>query len=118
MNAAASALSLLGVLIVLLAGIGLLRFRTPYARIHAAGKASPIAFLVIAAGAATAVGWAGALQLAVAAVALVLTLPIAVHLLFRSLHAASPEYDPPLDEMRRPSGTPSSDRLAGPGSDA
>ena len=32
--------SLAAVAIVLLAGIGLLRFRTPYARIHAAGKAS------------------------------------------------------------------------------
>lgn len=90
---------LLGVAVVLFAGLGLLRFRTPYARIHAAGKASPVAFIIVALGAAAELGWVGTARLAVAVVALVLTLPVAVHLLFRATHASEPEYDPPLDEI-------------------
>lgn len=113
MNPVAAAAVLLGSLIVLIAAIGLLRFDTPYARIHAAGKASPVAFVVIAAGVATELGWAGALRLAVAAVALVITLPVAVHLLFRSVHAAAPEYDPPLDELDRGPNSPKRYRPGG-----
>lgn len=99
MSPLAAAGSLIGVTIVLLAAVGLLRFGTPYARIHAAGKASPIAFLVVAATVAADVGWSGAARLAVASVALLITLPVAVHLLFRAVHAAAPEYNPPVDEM-------------------
>lgn len=99
MNPASAVGILVGVAIVLLAAVGLLRFRTPYARIHAAGKASPVAFLVVAVAAAPEVGWAGTARLALAAVALLLTLPLAVHLLFRSVHASAPEFDPPVDEM-------------------
>ncbi len=99
MSAFAAVGSLIAVGIVLLAGIGLLRFRTPYARIHAAGKASPVAFLVVAVAVSFDVGWAGAARLALASIALIITLPVAVHLLFRAVHAAAPEYNPPVDEM-------------------
>ncbi len=99
MSAVATVGSLVGVAIVLFAGIGLLRFRTPYARIHAAGKASPVAFLVIAVTVAGEVGWVGVGRLALASVALVITLPVAVHLLFRAVHAVAPEFDPPTDEI-------------------
>jgi multicomponent Na+:H+ antiporter subunit G len=51
MNPVTSVLLLLGALVALLAGVGLLTFDTPYARFHAAGKASPIAFLLVAIGA-------------------------------------------------------------------
>jgi multicomponent Na+:H+ antiporter subunit G len=101
MNGIVGIVMLLGIVIILLAGIGLLRFRTPYARVHAAGKASPVAFIVVALAASVELGWAGAARLVLAAIALVLTLPIAVHLLFRATHAAAPEFDPPLDEMPR-----------------
>ena len=90
MSTFAAAGSLVAVAIVLLAGIGLLRFRTPYARLHAAGKASPVAFLLVAAGAAIETGWGGAARLVVAAAALVLTLPVGVHLLFRAVHRTTP----------------------------
>jgi multicomponent Na+:H+ antiporter subunit G len=76
----------IGAALALLAGIGMLSFTTPYARFHAAGKASPVAFMAVAIGAASEVGWSGAASLAVAAVALVLTLPVGVHLLFRATH--------------------------------
>lgn len=95
----ASAVLLAGVAIVALAGVGLIRLRTPYARIHAAGKASPVAFLVAGVGASLELGWDAAARLAVAGAALILTLPLAVHLLFRALHRSEPSYDPPLDEM-------------------
>ena len=99
MSVFAAAGALVGVAIILLAAIGLLKFRTPYARIHAAGKASPVAFFVVALAVSYELGWSGAAQVALASVALVVTLPIAVHLLFRALHTAAPEFDPPVDEM-------------------
>lgn len=86
MNPVGATFILAGSIIAFLAGIGLLRFSTPYARFHSAGKASPVAFVLIAVGAATEVGWEGALLLLVAVGAMVLTLPIGVHLLFRATH--------------------------------
>jgi multicomponent Na+:H+ antiporter subunit G len=85
-NVVASALVLLGSLVALLAGIGLLTFNTPYARFHAADKASPIAFLFVAVGAGIEVGARGAAELAIVAAALLLTLPASTHLLFRATH--------------------------------
>ncbi len=86
MNPIGAAFLLAGSLLALVAGVGLLRFRTPYARFHAAGKASPVAFLLVAAGSATETGWGGAALLLVTATAMVLTLPVGVHLLFRATH--------------------------------
>lgn len=86
MNLISAVFILLGAVLAMLAGLGLLRFRSPYARFHCAGKASPVAFLLIAIGSGLEVGASGAAQLAVAAAALVLTLPAATHLLFRSTH--------------------------------
>ena len=86
MNAVSSAFILLGSFVALLAGIGLLTFNTPYARFHAAGKASPIAFLLVAVGAGIEVGARGAAELAIVAAALLLTLPASTHLLFRATH--------------------------------
>jgi len=90
MNAVASVLVLAGAALAVLAGVGLLRFSTPYARFHAAGKASPVAFLVTATGAAFEFGLSGAGTLAVASAAMVLTLPVGIHLLFRAVHRTSP----------------------------
>ena len=91
---------LAGVAIIVLAGVGLFKLRTPYARIHAAGKASPVAFLVAAVGASIELGWAAGAKLIVACSALIMTLPIAVHLLFRALHRTEIADDPPVDELR------------------
>ena len=86
MNEVSSIFILLGALVALLAGVGLVTFHTPYARFHAAGKASPIAFLLVAVGAGIEVGARGAAELAVVAAALLLTLPASTHLLFRATH--------------------------------
>lgn len=86
MNIVADIFMITGAIIAVLAAIGLLRFSTPYARFHAAGKASPVAFLVAAIGAGMQLGAVGAMQLAIAAAAMILTLPTGVHLLFRAVH--------------------------------
>lgn len=91
---------LAGVAVIVLAAVGLLKLKTPYARIHAAGKASPVAFLVAAVGASIELGWAAGARLVVASAALVMTLPLAVHLLFRALHRTRVTEDPPVDELR------------------
>lgn len=88
-NLATAVAFLLGGALAVVAGLGLLRFSTTYARIHAAGKASPVAFLVIAVGAALELGWGGAAKLAVAVAAIVFTLPVAVHLLFRAVYRST-----------------------------
>lgn len=89
-----------GIAVIVLAAIGLVKLGTPYARIHAAGKASPVAFLIAGIGASLELGVSGAAKLALAGAALVITLPLAVHLLFRALHRTEPKVDPPLDELR------------------
>lgn len=102
MNPASSVLLLLGSLVALLAGIGLLTFNTPYARFHAAGKASPIAFLLVAIGAGIEVGPSGAAELAIVAVALLLTLPASTHLLFRATHRTTDSVHLGVDELVAP----------------
>lgn len=89
MNVIASLFMLAGGLVAVLAAAGLLRFRTAYARFHAAGKASPAAFLLTAVGAAIALGPEGAAMLGIAAIAIVLTVPMGVHLLFRAVYRAA-----------------------------
>ncbi len=71
--------------LAIIAAIGVARLRTTAARLHAAGKASPGAFLLAAVGAAIDLGGGGAAALILAALAIVITLPIGVHLLFRSM---------------------------------
>jgi multicomponent Na+:H+ antiporter subunit G len=102
MNIVTSVLLVLGAGIALLAGIGLLTFTTPYARFHAAGKASPIAFLFVAIGASLEVGLRGAAELAIVAVALLLTLPASTHLLFRATHRTTPSEHLHRDDLVAP----------------
>jgi multicomponent Na+:H+ antiporter subunit G len=100
MNPVSSVLVILGAIVALLASIGLLTFTTPYARFHAAGKASPIAFLLVALGGALEVGWVGAAELGIVAVALLLTLPAGTHLLFRATHRTMPSTHMSRDDLR------------------
>jgi multicomponent Na+:H+ antiporter subunit G len=102
MNPVTSVLLLLGALVALLAGIGLLTFNTSYARFHAAGKASPIAFLLVAIGAGIEVGVRGAAELAIVSVALLLTLPASTHLLFRATHRTTESDHLSVDELLGP----------------
>lgn len=100
MSPIASLFLLAGSLVSVLAGIGLLKFATPYARFHAAGKASPVAFIFVAIGAGIELGWASSALLFVAVAAMVLTLPVGVHLLFRAVHRVTPGDHLTVDELR------------------
>ena len=100
MNVIAGIFMVGGGVIAVLAGIGVLRFETPYARFHAAGKASPVAFIVAAFGAALDLGVAGAALLLIAAFAMVLTLPVGVHLLFRATHRTDPSAHLVIDDLK------------------
>lgn len=99
MNPITSVLMLIGSFIAVLAGAGLIRLRTPYARIHAAGKASPVAFIVAAIGASIELGISGAAYLLIATAAMVLTLPVGVHLLFRATHASGTDDHFEVDDL-------------------
>lgn len=86
MRIAAESVMVAGAVIAVLAGVGLLRFSTPFARIQAAGKASPVSLLLMSVGAAPLLGWRGFAYLAIAAGAMIVTLPIVAHLLLRAVH--------------------------------
>jgi multicomponent Na+:H+ antiporter subunit G len=79
MTVVAEIFMVIGSAIAVLAGVGVLRFSTAYARFHAAGKASPVAFIVTSIGAGLTLGWQGAAPLALAVAAMTLTLPVGVH---------------------------------------
>ncbi len=100
MTAVASALMIMGGVLAVLAGIGVLRFSTTSARLHAAGKASPIAFLVAAIGAGIELGPAGSAALLIASAAMILTLPVGVHLLFRAVHRTSDNSHLVVDQLQ------------------
>lgn len=99
MTGLAEALMILGALIAALAGIGIVRFSSSYARFHAAGKASPVAFLIAGLGAGIELGWVGAGYVFIAAAAMVLTLPVGVHLLFRAVHRTTDNAGLVADEL-------------------
>lgn len=100
MSSIAAVFLIAGSFVSVLAGIGLLKFSTPYARFHAAGKASPVAFIFAAIGAGIELGWAASALLFVAVVGMVITLPVGVHLLFRAVHRTTPGEHLVIDELR------------------
>ncbi len=106
MSIAAQIIMLIGSAIAVLAGVGLLRFETSYARLHAAGKASPVAFLITAVGAAMILGWPAIALLVIAAAAMIITLPVGVHLLFRAVHRTPTSQRLDVDELRQATNTP------------
>ena len=99
MTVLAEMLMVVGAVVAVLAGVGIVRFTTSYARFHAAGKASPVAFLIAGVGAGLQLGWIGAGYIAIAAVAMVLTLPVGVHLLFRAVHRTTDGSHLTADEL-------------------
>ena len=87
MQQALEVLALLGALLVLLAGVGVVRFPDLYARMHAATKASTLGIGLI--GLAAAGGIGGGHAKALVAVAFIyLTAPSAAHLIGRAAYAA------------------------------
>lgn len=102
MSIVAGAFMILGSLAAILAGVGVIRFPTPYARFHAAGVASPVALLIASIGAVIELGFHDGVYLFIGAAAMTLTLPVGVHLLFRAVHRTADEDRLVVDELAEP----------------
>jgi len=85
MSIVSSVLIMVGSLLCLVAALGLHRFDSQYMRVQAAGKASPVGFVLVGVGAAIEMRGSGAGFLVVAVLALAVTVPFATHLLTRAL---------------------------------
>lgn len=81
------AFAIAGAALVLLAGIGVLRFGDLYSRMHAATKASTLSVLLIAVAGVIALE-EGRAKLVLAAVAIFITAPVASHVLGRAAYRA------------------------------
>lgn len=91
----ASVLLLLGAIFSLIAALGILRFEDFYARIHAATKASTFGIGLIGVAAALAIGTPSAwVKMLFTVFFLFITLPIAAHLLGRSVLKSESERNP------------------------
>ena len=95
-DVAAGTLALIGSALVALAGLGIVRFPDLLARMHAATKAPTLGFLSVAAAAALVVDESRG-KLVLAAALILVTAPIAAHLVARAAHR-DPSRRPPLDD--------------------
>ena len=87
MRIAGGILMMLGAVLTVLAGVGVLRFRDTYARMHAAAKASSLGVGFVALGAALHLGSAAAsVVLALVVVLQFLTTPVGAHMLGSGIH--------------------------------
>lgn len=95
MTILAVALGVFGVLMILLAAVGLLRFADVYLRSHAAGKAATLGVCSVLLGVAAALGEPGAWARALLAVAfLFVTIPVGAQLVARAALRAGVQPDP------------------------
>lgn len=116
-------LILAGSLLVAISAVGLHRFDSVFARLHAAGKATSLGFLLVAGGALTTelpARTAG--ELALAGLLLVLTTPVGVHMLARAAYRSGDQLAPDtaVDELAealasRAAGSGRADGGEGPG---
>lgn len=83
----AGLLTVVGAALVLLAGIGVLRFPDLYSRMHAATKASTLAVILVALAATIALD-GGRAKIALAATFIFITAPSAAHLVGRAAYRA------------------------------
>jgi len=95
MTILASAFLLIGGFFALVASLGVFRFSDFYARVHAATKASTFGFGFTVLAAAMALGTASSWFKATMALAfLFITLPVAAHLLSKSVKSSSKRISP------------------------
>jgi len=86
-DALAPVVAVLGATLVLLAGVGVLRFPDLYARMHAATKASTLGVGLVALAAAASLG-DGRIKALVAVAFIFVTSPSAAHLVARAAYRA------------------------------
>jgi multicomponent Na+:H+ antiporter subunit G len=95
MTILASVFLLIGGFFALVAALGVFRFSDFYARVHAATKASTFGFGFTLLAAAMVLGTASAWSKAALALAfLFITLPVAAHLLSRSVKSSAKQVSP------------------------
>lgn len=87
MNVVGGILLILGALFVLIGAVGVVRFRTPTERLHAAAKGPTLGLLLVGAGTATTIGTAAA-AIGVTLVILLQLLagPVGSHMIGRAIH--------------------------------
>ncbi len=83
-------LMFVGASLAVVSAIGIHRFGSPLARAHAAGKAAPVAVVLVAIGALVhGVAASAGGRIALAAALVVITSPIGVHVLARAIRRVS-----------------------------
>lgn len=93
-----AAIMAFGAIFILLAGVGLHRFDDVFARMHAAGKASTLGFLLILCGAGLRFSEFGnMLKFGVVGVLAIVTIPAGVHLISRAAWRARTELSEATD---------------------
>ncbi|MDP8969990.1 MAG: monovalent cation/H(+) antiporter subunit G [Actinomycetota bacterium] len=107
----AAVLLSVGVTVGLLGGIGLHRFDSVYARLHAATKPASLGLVLVLTGVALQTGNSGdVMKLVLVIVFQLLTAPVAAHLLSGAAYRAGAELGPTaeVDELatKGPSNTP------------
>lgn len=101
----AQLLLLFGCSLILLAGIGIVRFRDVYARMHAAAKAPTLGILSIAIGVSMSVQTAAAtFTVGLVVVLQLVTGPVGTHLLSRSVYRKVQTTVDSVDELGRDEG--------------
>lgn len=86
-GAVSGSLALAGAVLMLLAGVGVLRFPDLYSRMHAATKATVVGVMLISIAGAVAIDGAAA-RILLAAALLLLTVPTASHFIARASYRA------------------------------
>lgn len=103
----AGALLIFGSALILLAGVGVARFESIYARMHSAAKAPTLGILAIAVGVGLAIGSVSAFVTGLLVVVLqMITGPVGSHLLGRAVYRT---VKPPLDGIDELAGRALSD---------
>ncbi len=104
---AALCLAGFGVLMVLLAAVGLLRYPDVYTRSHAAGKAATLGVCCIMLGCALGLGGGAILRALLVVVFLFVTIPVGAQLIVRAAlcNGARPASDTRLDPDLHESGS-------------
>lgn len=92
----------IGVVLIVIAAIGLHRFDNPFARMHATSKATSLGFVLVASGAIVRLDTrADETQLVLAAVLMLVNTPVGVHMLARAAYRSGDQLSPDIiiDEL-------------------
>lgn len=109
---AVAVLLLVGTILGALAGLGLHRFESMYARLHASTKPATLGLLFVVTATALGLGDGGAAgKLALVALLQFVTAPIAGHAIARAAHRSGESMGPQavVDELREREGPPQGD---------